>query len=255
MIRQAISCDICGAEKKQTNHWFVAYEQAGELRVSGWSSRNRLKADSKHLCGQACLHKLADDFMVRVIGEKAATRPQAETEEMEMEPRPALSAERRAALSTQDRLHVRDGAAARPSESSRLVARPVANPAAQHRPAAHDRDPVEHAAGEIEFESSARLITSAEPANFETAIQSPGLRPLQRPAAGVLSMPGRVATSAADASHVSLAAPFSADPPRYASHHWRAEAWERERERSMRANDHCSADHCSQHATKRLSQG
>lgn len=72
MIRQAISCDICGAEKKETNHWFVACETAGELRVSGWNSRNRLRAGSKHLCGQACLHKLADDFMARVIGGKGS---------------------------------------------------------------------------------------------------------------------------------------------------------------------------------------
>lgn len=81
MIRQAISCDICGAEKKQTNHWFVACEVAGELRVSGWTSRNRLRAGSKHLCGQACLHKLADDFMARVIGEKSGARTQVDVEE------------------------------------------------------------------------------------------------------------------------------------------------------------------------------
>lgn len=67
MIRQAISCDICGAEKKQTNHWFVACEQAGEMRVSGWNSRNRLRAGSKHLCGQTCLHKLLDEFLARTV--------------------------------------------------------------------------------------------------------------------------------------------------------------------------------------------
>ena len=38
MIRQAISCDICGAEKRQTNHWFVAYAHGGELRVTGWTA-------------------------------------------------------------------------------------------------------------------------------------------------------------------------------------------------------------------------
>jgi hypothetical protein len=75
VIRQAISCDICASEKKQTNHWFVAYEQGGELRVSGWLSRNRLRPGSKHLCGQTCLHKLVDDFMARAI----AVRPQAAT--------------------------------------------------------------------------------------------------------------------------------------------------------------------------------
>jgi hypothetical protein len=67
VIRQAISCDICGTEKKQTNHWFVAYDQGGELRVSGWNSRNRLRQGSKHLCGQTCLHKLVDDFMARAL--------------------------------------------------------------------------------------------------------------------------------------------------------------------------------------------
>lgn len=65
VIRQAISCDICGTEKRQTNHWFVAWEQAGELRVSNWSSRKRLGSGTKHLCGQSCLHKLVDDFMAR----------------------------------------------------------------------------------------------------------------------------------------------------------------------------------------------
>jgi hypothetical protein len=72
VIRQAISCDICGAEKKQTNHWFVASEQAGELRVSGWNSRNRMRAATKHLCGQTCLHKLMDEFVARTLAGKTA---------------------------------------------------------------------------------------------------------------------------------------------------------------------------------------
>lgn len=76
MIRQAISCDICGTEKRQTNHWFVAYEQSGELRVSGWTSRHRLRAESKHLCGQTCLHKLVDEFMAKSIASR--TRPHEE---------------------------------------------------------------------------------------------------------------------------------------------------------------------------------
>jgi hypothetical protein len=83
VIRQAISCDICATEKKQTNHWFVAYEQGGELRVSGWSSRNRLRPGSKHLCGQTCLHKLVDEFVAKALairlpapaGEEAAEAP------------------------------------------------------------------------------------------------------------------------------------------------------------------------------------
>jgi hypothetical protein len=81
MIRQAISCDICGAEKKQTNHWFVAYTHAGELRVAGWGVQGRVRAGSKHLCGQTCLHKLVDDFMARLskrVPPAATDRPKAE---------------------------------------------------------------------------------------------------------------------------------------------------------------------------------
>ena len=83
VIRQAISCDICATEKKQTNHWFVAYEQGGELRVSGWQSRNRLRLGSKHLCGQTCLHKLVDEFMAKAIAVRghAATADVPEVQE------------------------------------------------------------------------------------------------------------------------------------------------------------------------------
>jgi hypothetical protein len=69
VIRLAISCDICGAEKKQTNHWFVAYEHAGELRIGGWNSRYCKRVGSRHLCGQTCLHKLVDEFMAQTIAE------------------------------------------------------------------------------------------------------------------------------------------------------------------------------------------
>ena len=88
MIRQAISCDICGAEKRQTNHWFVAYEQDGELRVSGWTSRRRLRPGSKHLCGQTCLHKLVDEF----IANSVALRAQRATEMGETEAEPLMPA-------------------------------------------------------------------------------------------------------------------------------------------------------------------
>ncbi len=52
-------------------HWFVAYDQGAELRVSGWNTRSRLRAGAKHLCGQTCLHKLVDDFMARTLSARA----------------------------------------------------------------------------------------------------------------------------------------------------------------------------------------
>lgn len=73
MIRQAISCDVCGAEKKQTNHWFVAYAHGGELRVTGWNGPSRMRAGSKHLCGQTCLHKLVDEFIAGAMATRVQT--------------------------------------------------------------------------------------------------------------------------------------------------------------------------------------
>jgi hypothetical protein len=81
VIRQAISCDICGTEKKQTNHWFVANDQGEELRVSGWNSRNRLRPGSKHLCGQTCLHKLVDDFLVKGLTSRGSRAAKTDVED------------------------------------------------------------------------------------------------------------------------------------------------------------------------------
>ena len=75
MIRQVITCDICGIQKQQTNHWFVAREESGELRMSGWNSRYLQSPETKHLCGEACAHKLVSHFLMRLVD--MATQPAA----------------------------------------------------------------------------------------------------------------------------------------------------------------------------------
>jgi hypothetical protein len=181
VIRQAISCDICGSEKKQTNHWFVAYEQGGELRVGGWNSRNRLRPGTRHLCGQICLHKLVDDFTVKAIGQK----PQG-TEHSKIETRIA-------------------------DTDTSLTSR-----------AAYD---------DVEFESSARLI-----------VPSPSTLPISAPK----SAAEFATTTTKQRNDTVIPLP---DGPRYASRDWRAEAWEREREREMRGQD------CRTELTRRRASG
>jgi len=68
LIRQTIACDICGAEKKETNHWFIAVVQRGELRLTNWETFEKEQSRSKHLCGQTCLHRLVDEFVAGRIG-------------------------------------------------------------------------------------------------------------------------------------------------------------------------------------------
>ncbi len=168
MIRQAISCDICATEKRQTNYWFVAYEQGGELRVSGWSSRHRQRPDTKHLCGQTCLHKLVDEFMAK----STAVRSQR-----------AVDADEAAA---------KTAATADASLTSSM---------------AYD-----------EPESSARLLTPPP---------SVPPKPVSRPQPELVTMPSW--------PHSQNFAPPQGEKPRSAPRNWRAEAWERERERELRA--------------------
>jgi hypothetical protein len=191
VIRQAISCDICATEKRQTNHWFVAYEQAGELRVSGWSSRHKLRPGSKHLCGQTCLHKLVDEFMAKSIAVRAKHPVEEPAEQIDPEP---------------------------PAVVDASLTSDAAYP---------------HAAN-IDPESSARLITPAVPVIAPPApvLHKPVYRsqpePASRPQPELVTTPPRPRTDYV---------PAVEETPRYASRNWRAEAWDRERERELRAID------------------
>jgi hypothetical protein len=169
LIRQAISCDICGTEKKQTNHWFVAYDQGGELRVSGFNANIRLRPAMKHLCGQTCLHKLVDEYITLA----RAVRPQAGI-----------------------------------AEEAQVVAPAAATDTSLTSNAAYGK-----------AESSAPLP--------ETLALIPPKRPLLRAQPELVTMPGR------PQAEEPLLTP--GEPPPFASRNWRADAWERERERQMRA--------------------
>ena len=67
MIRQAINCDICAAEKQASNYWFVAYEQAGELKVRGWEPTKSARKNAMHLCGQKCAQRMMANFMTSLM--------------------------------------------------------------------------------------------------------------------------------------------------------------------------------------------
>ena len=167
VIRQAISCDICGTEKKQTNHWFVACDLGGELRVSGWKSRNRLRPGTKHLCGQTCLHKLVDEFMARDLAAR-----------------------------------VQPGAA----DESEVELQAKATDASLTSTAAY-------------VEPSAQLVKQQVAVVLERSAVRPGLVAVQ----------GRAAPEERQ--------PPAEESPSFTSRNWRAEAWERERERELRAVD------------------
>jgi hypothetical protein len=63
MIYENLRCDICGIDKKETNHWFVAFEDKGALKLSAWVAVKQKRKVMKHLCGHRCVHRLIDVFL------------------------------------------------------------------------------------------------------------------------------------------------------------------------------------------------
>jgi hypothetical protein len=78
MIRQAINCDICAAEKQTSNYWFVAYEQGGELKLRGWESPKNSRKGAKHLCGQKCAQRMMANFMASLMASVHSSDQDAE---------------------------------------------------------------------------------------------------------------------------------------------------------------------------------
>ncbi|MDE1178690.1 MAG: hypothetical protein PW789_19115 [Edaphobacter sp.] len=78
MIRQAINCDICGAERlESTSFWFVADEIGGEIRLRGWDASKKSRRGARHLCGQKCVQHLMDNFTAAIVAGQHAGRAAA----------------------------------------------------------------------------------------------------------------------------------------------------------------------------------
>ncbi|MGB7547533.1 MAG: hypothetical protein WBM14_07285, partial [Terracidiphilus sp.] len=201
MIRQAISCDICGTEKQLTNHWFVAYDLAGELRISGWNSRNRQRAGARHLCGQTCLHKLVDDFMAKAIS--ARVQPAVDKSSVQI-----AQAEAPRAASTRADASLTSAVAHTGMASPRREARGT-DSLDTHSVDTHVVDTHSVDTHIDEFESSARLITPSVPAR-------PVLS-LRQSATGLAAVPPE--PPAGDDEDLDMEASG------FSSRSWRAEAW------------------------------
>jgi hypothetical protein len=86
MIRQAINCDMCGAEKVgAASHWFVADERDGELRLRAWGASKGSQKSLKHVCGQKCVQRLMDNFTASILAGIHAGKSSKEAEPVKAE--------------------------------------------------------------------------------------------------------------------------------------------------------------------------
>ena len=78
-VKESFTCDICGTDRKETNHWFaVRFDAVGTLIMQTWGrakDRQHLDgADTHHLCGSDCVHKFIDKW----LSNPAVTAPHGE---------------------------------------------------------------------------------------------------------------------------------------------------------------------------------
>lgn len=71
-----IKCDICGKEKGESNHWYVAITGAPAQPGIAFGPIDSIISDPtvkrEHICGQGCLHKRLDRWIANL---HAATNP------------------------------------------------------------------------------------------------------------------------------------------------------------------------------------
>jgi hypothetical protein len=79
-VRKSYTCSQCDIERKQANHWFVFTRTATGIEFHKWSWAVRKGvldlADFGHLCGQACAHRLLDDFLAQADEDEPDWRKQ-----------------------------------------------------------------------------------------------------------------------------------------------------------------------------------
>jgi hypothetical protein len=70
-------CDLCGAERKECNHWFlgrVGGRHRCALVLLSYTSKEAAKGGSI-LCGEVCLHKWIGQNLAQIVLPKNSEQP------------------------------------------------------------------------------------------------------------------------------------------------------------------------------------
>lgn len=65
MRTERFTCDQCGIEKGETNHWFILFAGANGFEMRPWPDRmeGAYKTSWRHICGQNCASILLARWM------------------------------------------------------------------------------------------------------------------------------------------------------------------------------------------------
>jgi hypothetical protein len=60
MKTEIYTCDVCGTQKKESNHWFVLFSP---FYLSTWTNEAQNVEDAVHICSSQCAHKKLEEFL------------------------------------------------------------------------------------------------------------------------------------------------------------------------------------------------
>lgn len=67
---EIFTCDICGAVRKEANHWFTAQRELVAkqtwLTLWPWPTGHKAEGNISHLCGESCVLKFVQQYMQEV---------------------------------------------------------------------------------------------------------------------------------------------------------------------------------------------
>jgi hypothetical protein len=61
--KEIVTCDGCGAERKEANHWWSIAIKGYTLGVTPFTNSDILDGKRYDFCGEACVHKFIGEFL------------------------------------------------------------------------------------------------------------------------------------------------------------------------------------------------
>lgn len=86
MQRTEVICDICGARKGETNHWWkvVESDECFQLMIPPWEVDKSIM--NRDYCSESCVSKALSQFMNSIRLNLEEQRKQIASEELERDP-------------------------------------------------------------------------------------------------------------------------------------------------------------------------
>ena len=69
---EGYTCDVCGVQRGESNHWFMSRYGEGYFRIEEWNAQSAKLPTCKHICGSQCATKCLNQTLEQWAAQLAA---------------------------------------------------------------------------------------------------------------------------------------------------------------------------------------